>query len=175
MYSVQPKSDGNKMEMQLLHYDKNFSKKPIIQIEVVPEYQLLFSLSDGLINVNDINRHNLPMIHIANKTKGATVFTLDVKRPTSLTGETALLVRMCVAVKRKLQFWYWKHDQLLELANDIDMNDIPKTLAWSENTVCVGFKTEYVLYNVSSSFNSLLSSSSFSSPHIHHNYVQCRH
>lgn len=66
-----------------------------------------------------------------------------------MTGETALIVLLCVAVKRKLQFWYWKHDQLLEFAKDIELNDIPKILMWSNNTICIGFKTEYILYDVS--------------------------
>ena len=148
MYSVQPQQNDNKMDLQLLQYDKNFSKKPILQIEVVPEYQLLFSLTDQVINVHDISRHNFPLVHIQQKTKGATVFSLDFSRPVSLTGETTLFVRLCVAVKRKLQFWYWKHDKLLELGNDIELTDVPKTIVWANNTICVGFKTEYILYNV---------------------------
>lgn len=59
------------------------------------------------------------------------------------------LVRICVAVKRKLQFWYWKRDELLEFCPDIELNDIPKVLAWTGNLICVGYKTEYVLFDVS--------------------------
>lgn len=149
MYAVEQHPSENKMDLQLLQYDKNFSKKPINQIDVIPEYQLLFSLSDGLININDISRHNFPLVHSAIKTKGANIFALDVKRSTSLTGETALVVRICAAIKRKLQFWYWKHDKLLEFSQVIDLTDIPKALVWLENTICVGFKTDYILYNVS--------------------------
>lgn len=149
MYAVEQHPTENKMDLQLLQYDKNFSKKPINQIDVIPEYQLLFSLSDGLININDISRHNFPLVHSAIKTKGASIFALDVKRSTSLTGETALVVRICAAIKRKLQFWYWKHDKLLEFSQVIDLTDIPKALVWLENTICVGFKTDYILYDVS--------------------------
>lgn len=56
---------------------------------------------------------------------------------------------MCVAVKRKLQLWYWKHDQLLKLQESIELNEIPKALCWSEQFICVGYKTEYVIYDVS--------------------------
>lgn len=149
MYAVEQSASERKMDLQLLQYDKNFSKKPITQIDVIPEYQLLFSLSDGLININDINRHNFPIVHSATKTKGATIFALDIKRSTSLTGETALVVRLCVAIKRKLQFWYWKHDKLLEFCEVIDLSDVPKSLVWLENTICIGFKTDYILYDVS--------------------------
>lgn len=78
MYSILPHPNDNKVDLQLLQYDKNFSKKPITQIEVISDYQLLFSLSDGIISVNDISRHTFPLVHVAPKTRGATVFALDV-------------------------------------------------------------------------------------------------
>lgn len=156
MYSVSQNVEEKKMDLQLLQYDKNFSKKPITQIEVIPEYQLLFSLSDGLININDISRHNFPLVQSAvNKVKGATIFALDVNRSISLTGETVLVVRMCAAIKRKLQFWYWKHDKFLEFYDAIDLADIPKAMVWKENMICIGYKTEYILYDVRLAFDRL--------------------
>ncbi|XP_058451128.1 vam6/Vps39-like protein [Malaya genurostris] len=149
MYSFEPNPDTNKLDLQLLQYDKNFSKKPVTQIEAIPEYKLIFSLSDGIVNVNDYSRHGFPLIHTAQKTKGATEFALDIKKSKSLTGELALVCRLCVAVKRKLQCYYWKQNELLEFGNDIDLNDVPKTIAWNNNYICVGFKTEYVMYDIS--------------------------
>lgn len=67
---------------------------------------------------------------------------------------------MVVAVKRKLQFWYWKHDKFLEFGQDIELNDIPKVLSWSGNCICVGYKTEYVMFDVRNS-NFPLNSSKF--------------
>lgn len=150
MYAVEQQTNDKKMELQLLQYDKNFSKKPIVQIDVIPEIQLLFSLSDSVISVNDISRHNFPLVDCVSKTKGATIFALNVKRSQSMTGETAIVARICIAIKRKLQFWYWKRDKLKEFDNGIgiDLNDVPRALSWSENTICIGFKTEYVLYDV---------------------------
>lgn len=148
MYSVEQHPSENKMDLQLLQYDKNFSKKPINQIDVIPEYQMLFSLSDSIINVNDFNRHNFPLVHCAVKTKGANIFALDVQRSKSLTGEMALVVRVCVAIKRRLLFWYWKHDKLIEFGEPIDLAEVPKALVWLNNTICIGYKTEYVLYDV---------------------------
>jgi Vam6/Vps39-like protein vacuolar protein sorting-associated protein 39 len=74
------------MELQLLQYDKNFSKKPILQLQVIEDLNLLFSLTDNLISVNDISRHNFPLVCLAAKTKGANAFAMDVQRPQSLTG-----------------------------------------------------------------------------------------
>lgn len=56
---------------------------------------------------------------------------------------------MCVAVRRKLQFYYWKRNELLEFAPDIELSDIPKVVSWSGNYICVGYKTEYILFDIS--------------------------
>lgn len=70
MYAVEQNTAECKMDLQLLQYDKNFSKKPITQIDVIPEYQLLFSLTDGLVSIHDIARHNFPVVHSNSSTKG---------------------------------------------------------------------------------------------------------
>lgn len=152
MYAVKQHETERKMDLQLLQYDKSFSKKPINQIDVIPDYQLLFSLSDGLISVHDITRTNFPLVHANSNTKGASLFALNLLRSTSLTGETALLVRLCVVIKRSLQFWYWKHDRLLQYRDAIQLDDTPKSVVWLDNAVCIGFKTDYVLYDVSFNF-----------------------
>lgn len=154
MYAVELNVNASSTQMvpQLLQYNKTFSDKPIVQVDVIPEYKLLFSLSNGIISVNDFSRHNFPLVHRASKTKGTTLFSLDVREHKSLTGETTLVVRMCAVIKRKLQLWYWKHDQFLEFAPDIDLTDVPRALLWYENTICIGFRTEYVLYDVSDAF-----------------------
>lgn len=45
MYKVATRYGDSKHEVQLLRYNKNFSKKPIQQLEVVPEYEILVRLS----------------------------------------------------------------------------------------------------------------------------------
>lgn len=149
MYSIKSNPREQKTDFQLLQYNKTFSKKPIMQLEVVRDLKILFSLSDNIVSVNDVNHHNSPLIHTAANTKGANVFAIDSKTSESLTGELVPLVRMCVAIKRKLQLWYWKYDHLKELQESIDLSDVPKGLAFSGNSICVGYKTEYVLYDIS--------------------------
>lgn len=95
---------------------------------------------------------------------------------------------MCVAVKKKLQLYYWKdrefhelqvrscfqrwwgeipvHGSSLEVLSnsfsyptmwmsffvcqgDFGAPDIPKSMAWCENSICVGFKRDYYLIRVS--------------------------
>lgn len=108
MYNVVTRSD-DKIDVELMTYNKNFSKKPVVQIQVIPEYRLLVSLTgvwfkttvlyntehinvifaifcmlylilDNVISVHDINSsQNFPLIHQAAKTRGATLFTLDIQ------------------------------------------------------------------------------------------------
>lgn len=49
MYRVVTTPD-EKPDIELVRYNKTFSKKPIQQLEVIPEYQLLVSLT-GISNL----------------------------------------------------------------------------------------------------------------------------
>ncbi|XP_055904894.1 vam6/Vps39-like protein [Eupeodes corollae] len=150
MYSVQTNEPDGKINLQLLKFNKNFSKKAINQMEVIAEENLLFILTDGMIHVCDISRLNFAFIHSSVETKGSSIFVLDVKTPKSQTGATATVIRMCVAIKRRLQFYYWKQDRLHPLPISIELKDVPKALCWIDDIICVGFKDEYVIYNISS-------------------------
>lgn len=149
MYEVKQDPNERKMNLQLLQYDKNFSKKPITQIDVVPQYELLFSLTDNLIGIHHISRHNFPIVHSNPDTKGASLFALNVSRIVSLTDNVTFLIGLCVVVKRQLQFWFWKDNKLLKYRDAIQLDDTPKSVVWFENTICIGFKTDYVIYDVS--------------------------
>lgn len=127
----------------------NFSKKPIIQIDVVPGNNLLFALSDNLISVHNLNQKSFPVIHVEPRTKGAHMFVLDAINLNSQTNKITVFIRVCVAVRRTLQFYFWKNSVLETFASDIQLTDVPKTFTWIENTICIGFKADYVLYNVS--------------------------
>lgn len=151
MYSISSNPEEQKIDLQLLQYNKSFSKKPIVQLEVVAGLKTLFSLSDNVISVNDLVRHNFPLIYLASKTKGATVFALDSKTPKSLTGDVTCVVRMCAAIKRRLQLWYWKYDHFVESDYGIDLTDVPKTLSFSGDNILIGYKTDYVLYDIRAS------------------------
>ncbi|KAM3961523.1 vacuolar protein sorting 39 [Aphomia sociella] len=151
MYSLST-NNGNqgKYGSQLLRYCKNFSKKPIQQIEVIPEKNLLLCLSDSVLSTYDINGVNFPLIETFPQTKGASLFALDNKSTTSMTGESNSVVRLCVAVRRKLQLYYGKNGQFKQHLFDFSIPDVPKVLAWGQQYLCVGFKAEYTFYDLSS-------------------------
>ena len=136
MYSVafnnleDDESNENAVRVQLLRSNKSFSKKAIVQLDVVPEFSILVALSDSVITVHDIDLSvtSFPVITNLPKTKGASTFALDVSRLKSLSGETVCTVRLVVAVRRKLQLYYWKNRKFLELQADINLPDVPKSL-----------------------------------------------
>lgn len=68
------------------------------------------------------------------KTRGASLFALNIQQAESLTGEKNTVVRLCVAVKRKLQLYYWKKNQFEDLGdesrNELSVPEVPRELAW---------------------------------------------
>ncbi|KAK5643487.1 hypothetical protein RI129_007332 [Pyrocoelia pectoralis] len=159
MYRVVSTSD-DKYDVELMRYNKTFSKKPIQQLDVIPEQHLLISLIDNVIQVHDINGSQFPIVHQAVRTKGANIFTVDSQIKTSMTGEKSVFARLCVAVKRKLQLYYWKNNEFMKLIDDISLNDVPRALAWCQETLCVGFRGEYSLFELSGDKQDLFPTSS---------------
>lgn len=68
-----------------------------------------------------------------------------------MTGVTSLTVRLCVSVKRKLQLYYLKNREFFDLMPEITLSDIPRALAWSKDSICVGFKGGYTIVKVNKS------------------------
>ncbi|KAK2588320.1 hypothetical protein KPH14_004337 [Odynerus spinipes] len=140
MYNVSSTLDDTH-KLELLRRNKNLNKKRITQIGVVPEYNLLILLTDGIVCIHDLNSLNFQLICQLPKTKGATLFTLDVQRTESLTGKKNVVVRLCVAVKRKLQLYYWKSRKFEEFKDfELTVPDIPREISWCGETLILGFR-----------------------------------
>jgi len=45
-------------------------------------------------------------------------------------------------------FFFWKEDKLNSLELSIELSDVPRSLCWVGHAVCVGYKDEYVVYDV---------------------------
>ncbi|XP_061553000.1 vam6/Vps39-like protein isoform X1 [Phycodurus eques] len=138
LYQIKKDAATNHFEVTLEKSNKNFSKK-IQQLYVVSQYKILVSLLENNIHVHDLL--TFQQITVVSKAKGATLFVCDLQQSSS--GEETL--RMCVAVKKKLQMYYWKDRDFHELQGDFGTPDIPKSMAWCENSICVGFKRDYYL------------------------------
>ncbi|KAF1374476.1 hypothetical protein PFLUV_G00229490 [Perca fluviatilis] len=138
LYRIKKDAGTNRFEVTLEKSNKNFSKK-IQQLYVVSQYKILVSLLENNIHVHDLL--TFQQITVVSKAKGATLFACDLQQTSA--GEERL--RMCVAVKKKLQLYYWKDREFHELQGDFGAPDIPKSMAWCENSICVGFKRDYYL------------------------------
>nr|XP_013997373.1 unnamed protein product [Salmo salar] len=138
LYRIKKDAGTNRFEVTLEKSNKNFSKK-IQQLFIVSQYKILISLLENNIHVHDLL--TFQQITVVSKAKGATLFACDLQL--SPTGEAQL--RMCVAVKKKLQLYYWKDREFYELQGDFSAPDIPKSMAWCQNSICVGFKRDYYL------------------------------
>lgn len=126
-------------------------------MEVIASENLLFVLTDLQVQVCDIRRieSNFAFMHSAPDTKGCTLFTMDVDTPKSTTGRVATVIRVCCAIRRRLVFFFWKEDKLNSLELSIELSDVPRTLCWVGHAVCVGFKDEYVVYDVRNALKSM--------------------
>lgn len=85
------------------------------------------------VHVHDLSSPKIQEINQLTKTRGANVFALDIHRTQSLTGEKNTVVRLCVAVKRKLQLYYWKEKkrQFEDFSKEeLTVPDIPREIAW---------------------------------------------
>uniref|UniRef100_A0A8C6TEL7 VPS39 subunit of HOPS complex n=1 Tax=Neogobius melanostomus TaxID=47308 RepID=A0A8C6TEL7_9GOBI len=141
LYRIKKDTATNRFEVTLVKSNKNFSKK-IQQLYVVSQYKILVSLLENNIHVHDLL--TFQQITVVSKAKGATLFACDFQVCSG-----CALLRMCVAVKKKLQLYYWKDREFLELQADFAAPDFPKSMAWCGNSICVGFKRDYYLIRVS--------------------------
>lgn len=141
--NVQLSSQEIEIEVELVKSYKQFSKKPVSQVETVPPLKIIITLSDGLIHINDLD--DLSIYQIIQKTKGATCFATNLQTKKTLTGEVQYMLRMCVVVRRKIILLYWKNKNFHEMSKEINLNDQPRTIAWCAESLFVGYKSDYDL------------------------------
>ena len=148
-----PPSDGSASptktkEVELLNEQEKFSKKPVQQLAIVKEANLLVSLSDGYISLHDLQSYK-PVERLEN-TKGAACFTVTsnvVKDPD--TGVPSLVSRLAVAVKRKMLCWTWQDMEQLPEAVELNLEAGIKSLTWANGTkLVVGMDSGFVIVDI---------------------------
>lgn len=72
---------GSQFDVSLEQANKTFSKKPISQLEAVPELDILISLSDNVVTVHELGslKPLSDATHSLSDSKGANVFTINVQ------------------------------------------------------------------------------------------------
>lgn len=132
------------VETILLNTFRAFSKKPILQLYATDELNIIISLSEGIISVHTLDS-KCNLINILSRTKGATNFSADLESQLSSTGAAAHALKLCVVVRRSLQFYFWKNGEFCQLHADVVLPEAPKSLAWCRDSICVGLKREFLL------------------------------
>lgn len=76
------------------------------------------------------------------------MFVVDAQKRKTLTGEVQCTLRLCVVVKRKLLLFYWKNREFHEFDQTLSLPDTPRMIAWTQESLCLGLRSEYSLIKV---------------------------
>lgn len=132
----------------LLREEERFSRRPVQQLGILKETNLLISLSDNHVSMHDL--HSYALQERLDKTRGATTFAAAsniVKDPT--TGIPSIVSRLAVAVKRKIILWTWQDMELSGDATELALPASVKSLTWATGTRLVaGMDPGFVLVDV---------------------------
>jgi len=131
--------------MSLVDSHKTFSKKPIKMMQVLDSMKLLISLSDlgsqPLLGSYDyVNVHVLGSFRLHStltKTRGCHLFAAD---------KNTFPPRLACAVKKRVIIYDYDGKQFNEL-KDFQITELPISMSWCGNSVCIGFKRGYSLMN----------------------------
>ena len=136
--------------VELLREVEKFSKKPVQQLAIVKEANLLVSLSDGYVSLYDLQTYQ--PVERLEQTRGATCFAVTsnvVKDPE--TNIPSLVSRLVVGVKRRLLYWTWQDMELSADIGEIAMEAVVKSLTWATATkIVVGMDAGYSFVDVES-------------------------
>tara|TARA_R110002003_G_scaffold191_7_gene14769 strand:- start:2950 stop:5379 length:2430 start_codon:yes stop_codon:yes gene_type:complete len=117
----------------LLREEEKFSRRPIQQLAIIKEANILISLSDNHVSIHDLQTYTLQ--EKLERTRGATTFAAAsniVKDAT--TGIPSIVSRLAVAVKRKIILWTWQDMELTGDAVEISLIATVKSLTWATGT-----------------------------------------
>jgi tetratricopeptide (TPR) repeat protein len=132
----------------LLREEEKFSRRPIQQLAIIKEANILISLSDNHVSIHDLQTYALQ--EKLERTRGATTFAAAsniVKDPT--TGIPSIVSRLAVAVKRKIILWTWQDMELAGEAVEISLMATVKSLTWATGTkIVAGMDPGFVMVNI---------------------------
>ncbi|KAF1360027.1 hypothetical protein EJ07DRAFT_117609 [Lizonia empirigonia] len=121
---------------ELLRDEEKFSRRPVQQLAMIKEANILVSLSDNHVSMHDLHTYQLQ--ERLEKTRGATTFAAAsniVKDPA--TGIPSIVSRLAVAVKRKIILWTWQDMELTGDATETALMASVKSLTWASGTKLV--------------------------------------
>ena len=128
--SGEPSSSPTRTKaVELLREEEKFSKRPVQQLAIVKESNLLVSLSDAYISLHDLQTYQL--VDRLDQTRGAACFavTSNVVKDAE-TGVPGLISRLAVGVKRRILCWTWQDTEQLPDVAEINLEASIKSLTW---------------------------------------------
>jgi Vam6/Vps39-like protein vacuolar protein sorting-associated protein 39 len=120
----------------LLREEEKFSRRPVQQLAIIKEANILLSLSDGYVSLYDLQTYTLQ--ERLEKTKGAISFavTSNIVKD-SATGIPSIVSKLAVAVKRKIMLWRWQDMEMADDVTEMSMIATVKSLTWLTGTKLV--------------------------------------
>ncbi|KAF2722339.1 hypothetical protein K431DRAFT_266742 [Polychaeton citri CBS 116435] len=144
---------GKSKAVELLREEEKFSRRPVQQLAIIKEANLLVSLSDGYVSWHDLQSHEL--IERLDRTKGASCFAVasNVVKDSD-TGVPSLVSRLAVAMKRRLLIWTWRDMELSdsnEAGSEAQLEANVKSLIWlNGERLVAGMDPGFVILDVGS-------------------------
>ncbi|KAF9387750.1 Vam6/Vps39-like protein [Podila verticillata] len=144
VYSVrEPLGQDEAISVTLMETLKTFSKKPIEQLDVIKAVGVLVSLSDGFVNLHDLDSFALRTQLKA--TRGANLFSVFSRIEIQDGLIPQVITRLAVAVRRKMIVFSWQDSEFMD-TKEFSIPDRVKTVEWiGTQNLCMGFDNEYAL------------------------------
>ncbi|KAI9666909.1 MAG: Vacuolar morphogenesis protein 6 [Alyxoria varia] len=136
--------------VDLLREEEKFSRKPIQQLALIKEANLLVSHSDGCVSFH--NLHDFTLAQRLEATKGATLFaaTSNIVKDEG-TNIASIVSRLAVAVKRKILVWTWQDMELSAEPTESVLPATVKCLSWVTGTkIITGMDPGFTLIDIES-------------------------
>ncbi|KAL0481518.1 vacuolar protein sorting protein VPS39 [Acrasis kona] len=144
--------DGSakRFNCDLLTVKKDFSKKSVIQLCTVPELGLLISLSDGLVRLHVLT--SLREVTTLSNSKASTQSVDGVLKGISLFAlkkhRNEYVIALANNKKQITLMNYSSKESTFRQTSELQLPDSAKSINWSGDTICVGFKREYSLVDL---------------------------
>lgn len=122
------RADGR---LEVIDTHKVQSRKPVTQLRVLVDKQLMLCLADATVSV-----YSLPDFELRSqltRSKGSNLFDWHETRGT-----------LCVATKRRLLIYHHDGRDFVEV-REVPVNDIVRCLTWCGDALCLGLRKEYLL------------------------------
>lgn len=167
-FELKRSSQSNEIKLipEIMRTNKCFSRKPITQLEALPEFEIFLCLSDSQVTVHNLLEIDSPSIKcdLLAKCRGATMFVTNIQRLQGMGGEEKAVLRLCVVIKRRIALFYWKNKSFCELKKDLQLPDVPKSISWIGESLIIGFRSDYLLLKVTGEQKGLFQSGRNSEP-----------